>query len=194
MSYNYITDSHTNAVYKTTSPEGAKLIQQYMNQMGGMFNFESATIEDPPEFVMEERARKEEERETRTRYDDFVAPTEFSRPPPLPDAHPRRPFDWRPSRDEKRLQARGMISGPSTLLQRTPESQLDAGLTKSYAAPQPRVTDAEAAVVQAQDRLAVAKTEVLNAGFALIKAQDALELEGVGGVQELQAAAPRYSS
>jgi len=35
MSYNYITDSHTNAVYKTTSPEGAKLIQRYMNQVGG---------------------------------------------------------------------------------------------------------------------------------------------------------------
>jgi len=35
MSYNYITDSHTNAVYKTTSPEGAKLIQRYVNQIGG---------------------------------------------------------------------------------------------------------------------------------------------------------------
>ena len=35
MSYNYITDSHTNAVYKTTSPEGAILIQRYMNQVGG---------------------------------------------------------------------------------------------------------------------------------------------------------------
>ena len=35
MSYNYITDSHTNAVYKTTSPEGVKLIQRYMNQVGG---------------------------------------------------------------------------------------------------------------------------------------------------------------
>ena len=35
MSYNYITDSHTNAIHKTTSPEGAKLIQRYMNQIGG---------------------------------------------------------------------------------------------------------------------------------------------------------------
>ena len=35
MSYNYITDSHTNAIYKTTSPDGVKLIQRYMNQVGG---------------------------------------------------------------------------------------------------------------------------------------------------------------
>jgi len=35
MAYNYITDSNTNAVYKTTSPEGSKLIQQYVNQVGG---------------------------------------------------------------------------------------------------------------------------------------------------------------
>ena len=38
MSYNYITDLNTNAVYKTTSPEGAKLIQRYMNQVGGAWS------------------------------------------------------------------------------------------------------------------------------------------------------------
>ena len=35
MSYNYITDLNTNAIYKTTSREGAELIHRYMNQVGG---------------------------------------------------------------------------------------------------------------------------------------------------------------
>jgi len=89
MAYNYITDLNTNAIYKTTSPEGSKLIQQYVNQVGGMFTFRRSgdtrvESEAPPLTPADIAAAND--------YGDRVA-AQFGPPPPA-GAHV--PFGFRP--------------------------------------------------------------------------------------------------
>ena len=87
MAYNYITDLNTNAIYKTTSPEGSKLIQQYVNQVGGMFTFGMAGHDGTPSEPLTPAQVA-----AAGDYADSVAATYGPPPDPGSDV----PFGWRP--------------------------------------------------------------------------------------------------